>query len=136
VEALMDDEKLDWLDIVEITMAFISLGCISLVSSIQGKITNAFNKLRNRMSNSEEKETVQETKTEDKKEAVILPVFDIRSLIGKQTSDAVKLATDNGFTTRIVSEDGKSPMMGDCMVDLNRLRLDVVNGLITKVVKG
>src|SRR5689334_20670531 len=104
----MDDEELGWLDIVGIAMAFIGLACIGYVSLIQDKITNVFNKLRNKMT-TEKKETVQETKKDDKKEAVILPVFDIQSLVGKATDAAIKLATDNGFKTRIMSEDGKSP---------------------------
>lgn len=101
---------------------------IEMIWKAQDTVLGAFKKLRNKMSSEDKKETVQEAK--------ILPVFDPMSLVGQAKEAALAAATAEGFKTRITSEDGKAPMMGDMMMDTSRLQFVIEKGLVVKVSKG
>lgn len=63
------------------------------------------------------------------------PIFTPDSLKGLAKDAAVKLAGDNGFKTRITSEDGKS-FMGTMDFVNDRLNLEVNDGKVVSVKKG
>lgn len=105
---------------------------IEMIWKAQDTVVGAFKKLRDKMSSEDKKELVQE----EKKEAVILPIFDPMSLVGQKKEDAEAKATAEGFKTRITAEDGKSPMMGDMMMDMSRLKFEIEKGIVVKVSKG
>lgn len=63
------------------------------------------------------------------------PTFTPDSLKGLAKDAAIKLALDNGFTTRVMSEDGKS-FMGTMDFVNDRLNLEVNDGKVVSVKKG
>lgn len=133
----MNDEKEEtWLHgLGFVVIACWSVGAIMVIELIwkaQNTVVDTFRKLRNKMSSEDKKETVQE----EKKETVILPVFDPMSLVGQKKEDAETKAQAEGFKTRITVEDGKSPMMGDMMMDMSRLKFEIEKGIVVKVSKG
>lgn len=62
-------------------------------------------------------------------------MFNINDLIGLTHEEAVKLAKENGFATRIREEDGKG-FMGTTDYRTDRINLHITNCKITKVAKG
>lgn len=135
----MDDEKEEtWIHGVGfLVIATISVGAIMVIEIIwkaQDTVLGAFRKLRNKMTEKKE-----ETKVEEKKEvgqeAVVLPSFDPQSLLSKNKEDAVKIAEENFFKTRVLKEDGKA-FMGTMDYNVNRLNFEIEKGLVVKVSKG
>lgn len=61
--------------------------------------------------------------------------FDINTLIGMKIEDAADLINKNNLIERIVSEDGVNYMV-TMDLNLNRINLSTVDGLVTKATIG
>jgi hypothetical protein len=60
---------------------------------------------------------------------------DIKSVVGKTVADADEFCKANGYTMRVVREDGRRYLC-TAQVKVNRLNLTLVNGVITEVSLG
>lgn len=61
-------------------------------------------------------------------------MFNINDLIGLTHEEAVKLAEENGFSTRIREKDGEG-FMGTCDYRMDRINFTIVGNKIAKVSK-
>lgn len=62
-------------------------------------------------------------------------MFNINDLIGLTHEEAVKLAKENGFSTRVSMKDGES-YMGTCDYRTDRINFTIVDDKVTKASKG